>query len=187
MNRSSTCDCIALDALGVDVGELDDHVARQSEARELGNRAEEVEIETVVGRTPELGRVAQESGITESISEHRVHSGADDDLIERVVGATPTEDAVDDPRPVGVEQRLDRGEREATVLQVADLLESLAVGRTVDLRPADTLGGREKTFTLVEADRVDGQAALAGEVVDAQITGRLVGHRVPPVGRSESL
>ena len=68
-----------------------------------------------------------------------------------------------------IEERLDRGEREAACLQRADPLEAVEVGGAVAHRATRPLAGREQAFALVVADGVDGDAGQLSQLVDPPV------------------
>ena len=72
-----------------------------------------------------------------------------------------------DPGAVGVQEGADRGEGEPLALEVADPAQALEMRRAVELVAAGSLRGGEQALAGVIPDRVDGDAGLVGELVDA--------------------
>jgi len=175
-----------LDVLDLDAHEFEHDLRRHADALELGERPQRVEVVRVVVALAELLGVAEQPLGPDRGDDPGVEPRPFDEVGEGVgERSRALEHLRHEVRPaVGVEQGPDRGEREPLGLEVADALEPFEVLGAVDLGAPDPRGRGEEALALVEADRVDGQARLAGEVVDPPLGG--LGRHGSSVGRGGS-
>ncbi len=160
-----------LDSFGEDPGELDEHVVGHTEAAEVGEGPEHVDVVGVVGGVAALVGVAEQADLLEPTHEVDGHPGRVDQLVVVVRRALASdEQRLERRRPtVVVEQGLDRGEREPARLERADAFEALEMSRSVPHGAPAALAGRQEPLALVVANRVDRDAGPLRQLVDAPL------------------
>ena len=149
----------------VDAAEGEQDLGRHPDRSQLDHGAQHREVGIVVGVAPELGRVGEETDLAQPVHELRVDPGPFGHLGERVLAAGRGEEPLE-PRPVHVDDREDRREREPLAAQLPDAVEPLEVLLAVKAVAALLHRGLEQPFAGVVADGVDGEVGPLGQLVD---------------------